>query len=149
MTAWSSIRQEICDWSDYRDNESRARSAIARQPSLGGAFSLLAIDSTGEEKLACARQVAALFAPPEGASFAAAEPRRGERIRVGYISSQFRHNAASYLIAGLIERHDRSQFKIFGYSLGPDDRSPMRARMAAAFDGSLMSAATPIPRPLA
>ena len=134
MTAWFNVRQEICDWSNFRNDESRARRAIARQPSLGGAFMLLAMDSTPEEKLACARAVAAKFAPPDGAVFPAAEPRRGERIRVGYMSRQFRENAGSYLIAGLIERHDRSQFEIFGYSFGPDDRSPMRTRIAAAFD---------------
>jgi predicted O-linked N-acetylglucosamine transferase (SPINDLY family) len=66
--------------------------------------------------------------------FPPTEPRRGERIRVGYISAQFRHNAGAYLTAGLIERHDRSRFEIFGYSYGVDDGSPMRARIAAAFD---------------
>ena len=134
MTAWFNIRQEICDWSDYHDDESRTRRAIARQPSLGGAFMLLAMDSTAEEKLACARKVAALFAAPEGGVFPATEPRRGERIRVGYISAQFRHNAGAYLTAGLIERHDRSRFEIFGYSYGANDGSPMRTRIAAAFD---------------
>jgi protein O-GlcNAc transferase len=132
MTAWSSVRQETCDWSDYRDNESRTRRAIARP--LGGAFMLLAIDSTPEEKLACARQVAAKFSAAAGAVFSAAEPRRGKRIRVGYMSRRFRENAGSYLIAGLIERHDRSQFEIFACSFWPDDRSPKRTRIAAAFD---------------
>jgi predicted O-linked N-acetylglucosamine transferase (SPINDLY family) len=134
MTAWFNIRQEICDWSDYHDNESRARRAIARQPSLGGAFMLLAMDSTAAEKLACARKVASLFSAPGNALFPATEPPRGERIRVGYVSSQFRHNAGAYLIAGLLERHDRRRLEIFGYSYGVDDGSPMRARIAAAFD---------------
>jgi hypothetical protein len=46
MTAWFNIGQEICNRSDYRDDEFRTRRAIGRQPSLGGAFTLLAMDST-------------------------------------------------------------------------------------------------------
>jgi len=34
----------------------------------------------------------------------------------------------------LFEQHDRSRFDVYGYSTGPDDRSPMRTRIARAFD---------------
>jgi predicted O-linked N-acetylglucosamine transferase (SPINDLY family) len=40
----------------------------------------------------------------------------------------------SFLIAELIELHDRSRFEVFGISFGRDDGSSMRARLAAAFD---------------
>ena len=37
-------------------------------------------------------------------------------------------------MAGLFERHDRARFEIIGVSYGPDDGSPMRARLEGAFD---------------
>jgi protein O-GlcNAc transferase len=37
-------------------------------------------------------------------------------------------------MAELFERHDRSRFEVVGYSYGIDDGSPMRARLARAFD---------------
>jgi predicted O-linked N-acetylglucosamine transferase (SPINDLY family) len=37
-------------------------------------------------------------------------------------------------MAELFERHDRNRFEVFAYSYGPDDKSPMRARLAHAFD---------------
>jgi predicted O-linked N-acetylglucosamine transferase (SPINDLY family) len=37
-------------------------------------------------------------------------------------------------MAELFERHDRSRFEITGISYGPDDASPMRARLTSAFD---------------
>jgi predicted O-linked N-acetylglucosamine transferase (SPINDLY family) len=40
----------------------------------------------------------------------------------------------SYLIAELFERHDRSRFEVFGYCASPEDGSPIRARVIAAFD---------------
>ncbi len=40
----------------------------------------------------------------------------------------------AYLIAELIERHDRARFEVIGVSFGRDDGSDMRQRLAAAFD---------------
>jgi len=56
------------------------------------------------------------------------------RIRVGYLSADYREHATAYLASELIESHDRARFEIVGISYGPDDRSPMRRRMEAAFD---------------
>jgi predicted O-linked N-acetylglucosamine transferase (SPINDLY family) len=55
-------------------------------------------------------------------------------MRIAYLSADFRRHATAYLIAELIERHDRERFEIIGLSYGPDDRSDMRARLAGAFD---------------
>jgi tetratricopeptide (TPR) repeat protein len=58
---------------------------------------------------------------------------RGARLRVGYLSADFHEHATSRLAAGLFEHHDRDRFETFGYSHGPDEDSPMRRRVAAAF----------------
>jgi len=55
-------------------------------------------------------------------------------ITVGYLSADFQEHATAYLIAELIEKHDRERFRIIGYSYGPDDGGPMRRRLAKAFD---------------
>jgi predicted O-linked N-acetylglucosamine transferase (SPINDLY family) len=34
----------------------------------------------------------------------------------------------------LFEMHDREKFEVFGYSIGPNDRSPVRQRIETAFD---------------
>jgi predicted O-linked N-acetylglucosamine transferase (SPINDLY family) len=56
------------------------------------------------------------------------------KISIGYLSGDFHCHATAWLIAELFEKHDRAGFVIFGYSYGPDDRSPMRRRLASAFD---------------
>jgi predicted O-linked N-acetylglucosamine transferase (SPINDLY family) len=53
---------------------------------------------------------------------------------VAYLSADFRRHATAYLLAELVERHDRARFEIIGVSFGPDDKSDMRARLVAAFD---------------
>lgn len=58
----------------------------------------------------------------------------GGRLRIGYVSGDFRDHATAHLTAGLFEHHDRSRFEVFGYSFGRDDGSAYRQRIAAAFD---------------
>jgi protein O-GlcNAc transferase len=56
------------------------------------------------------------------------------RLRIAYLGADFRAHALASLLPEVIERHDRTRFEVYGYSFGPDDRSPARARFAAAFD---------------
>jgi protein O-GlcNAc transferase len=55
-----------------------------------------------------------------------------QKIRVGYVSGEFRDQATSHLIVGLLEQHDSSQFEIYGFDNGWDDRSKIRERIDAA-----------------
>ena len=57
-----------------------------------------------------------------------------EKIRIGYFSADFRSHAVSALTAQLFELHNKNKFEIIAFSYGPDDQSPMRARLIKAFD---------------
>ena len=64
-------------------------------------------------------------------------PERGydhDRLRLGYLSSDFGRHAMGFLIAELLERHDRDRFIVHGYCLGREDGSDIRARLIRAFD---------------
>jgi predicted O-linked N-acetylglucosamine transferase (SPINDLY family) len=69
---------------------------------------------------------AAWFDPP------AADPSR--KIKLAYVAGDYREHATSYLIADVIEQHDRSRFEVVGVSFGPSEESPMATRMRSAFD---------------
>lgn len=43
----------------------------------------------------------------------------GKRMRIGYLSGDFRNHVASLFIRGVINHHDRSRFEIFLYSSAP------------------------------
>jgi predicted O-linked N-acetylglucosamine transferase (SPINDLY family) len=66
---------------------------------------------------------------------------RGQKLRIGYFSSDYYNHATSYLIAGIIEGHDRTRFDIFGFSLRPLRGDAMGQRMQAAF-GEIIDATT-------
>lgn len=64
-------------------------------------------------------------------------PRNGyshDRIRIGYLSSDFCRHAMSFLIAGLLEHHDRRRFEVWGFDMSPEDGSDLRARVIGALD---------------
>jgi predicted O-linked N-acetylglucosamine transferase (SPINDLY family) len=56
------------------------------------------------------------------------------RIRLAYVSGDLRRHPVGYLIAELLERHDRARFEVVGISYGMDDGSEERQRLVAACD---------------
>lgn len=44
---------------------------------------------------------------------------RGKRMRIGYLSGDFRNHVASLFIRGVINHHDTSRFEVFLYSSAP------------------------------
>jgi predicted O-linked N-acetylglucosamine transferase (SPINDLY family) len=63
--------------------------------------------------------------------------QQSKRIHVAYLSGDFHNHATSYLIAGLLELHDRQKFRVTGVSFGPSKRDGMRMRVEKALDDFL------------
>jgi predicted O-linked N-acetylglucosamine transferase (SPINDLY family)/SAM-dependent methyltransferase len=64
----------------------------------------------------------------------AALPTAGRRIRIGYLSSDFRNHATMHLMAGLLEAHDRQRFEVFAYDYSNKDVSEYRQRFLDAVE---------------
>ncbi|MDZ4849407.1 MAG: tetratricopeptide repeat protein [Pirellulaceae bacterium] len=56
------------------------------------------------------------------------------KIRIGYLSGDYRTHPVGYLVADLFESHDRTHFDIYGYSFGLNDGSEIRQRIEKSFD---------------
>jgi protein O-GlcNAc transferase len=134
LFSWFHIRQIICDWSGYHEDEARVRTGVGAQALPAAAFRLLGFASTLGEQFAYARRVAARLAIPDSAVLSSTPPRAKERIRLGYLSANFHAHPVASLIAGLIEHHDRGRFEVIAYGFDTDDGSAMRCRLVAAFD---------------
>lgn len=57
-----------------------------------------------------------------------------KRIRVGYVSSDFKNHPISHLIARVLEIHDRNCFELFGYSIETSRHDAMNRRIQKSFD---------------
>lgn len=56
------------------------------------------------------------------------------RVRIGYLSADWRNHVVAHQIIEVIERHDRGAFEIIAISLSPPDGTPFQARVMNAFD---------------
>jgi predicted O-linked N-acetylglucosamine transferase (SPINDLY family) len=126
------IRQKMCAWPVLTDTIP----GLTPQDLLDqcGPLGVLALtDQVAVQHATCARWLARKTTrTPDRLS-----PARGyrhDRIRIGYMSSDFCRHAMSYLIAELFERHDRDRFKVYGYCTSLDDGSELRRRVIGAFD---------------
>jgi predicted O-linked N-acetylglucosamine transferase (SPINDLY family) len=60
--------------------------------------------------------------------------RAQDRLRIAYVSPDFRAHPVGYALAGMIERHDRSRFAPIAISLRPPDGSAIGARLKDSFE---------------
>jgi len=127
------IRRTLCDWSEPAASQ-RLREAIAAGQRATSPFEALAVsNSDALSRKAAEIYLAAEFAEiPDPPAFARAARR--DRIRVGYFSSDLRNHAVGYMLAGVIERHDKTRFELSAFSFGPDSVDTMRKRLTAAFE---------------
>lgn len=56
------------------------------------------------------------------------------KLKIGYLSADFRLHPLAFLITELIENHDKTQFETFAYSYGANDKTLARKRLEKAFD---------------
>jgi protein O-GlcNAc transferase len=132
LNALANARASMCDWSGLTALLPSLMSA-AREGNIEP-FALLSLDLAPAEFLQCTRKyVRNKLSDPADRLSQWRRPRLG-RIKIAYISSDFRKHPVGYLTARLFELHDRSRFQIVGISLGGEDGSEIRARLKSAFD---------------
>lgn len=58
----------------------------------------------------------------------------GNKIKVGYVSSDFFNHATLHLMIGVFEHHNKDAFEITAYCHSKDDNTPYRKRFLSAID---------------
>jgi protein O-GlcNAc transferase len=122
-----------CDWHDLAPERRRISQALLNGEPAIAPFGNLLISDSAEDQLLCARTWMVSHAAPVPPLWRG-ERYHHDRIRVSYVSGDFRAHPVGALIVSLLESHDREKFESFGVSFGPDDGSEMRSRIAAALE---------------
>lgn len=128
------VTRRICDWSDFSETQSALTNRVRKGRSAVSPFVFLTFSDDPADQFACARNYAQYrgFAGMGGGISVA--PEKGDRIRVAYVSGDFREHPVAYQMAELFERHGRDRFEVIGISMGKDDGSAIRERIVKAFD---------------
>ena len=125
------VHLESCNWARTQSFTAQLRELVlageAVQP-----FTCVSYLSDPAIELRCARIFANRIKPETPARIRRVERR--SRMKIGYLSADFRSHAVGRTIVELFELHDRECFEIIGISFGVDDGSDMRSRLARSFD---------------
>jgi predicted O-linked N-acetylglucosamine transferase (SPINDLY family) len=127
-------RMHLCDWSRWEAECAHLISSVRNGHANTQPFIFLAIPSSSEDHLQCAKLWAASNYRASEKPVWQGERYDHERIRVAYLSADFRQHALSFLMAGMFECHDKSRFEVTAISFGVDDNSEIGQRVKASFE---------------
>jgi protein O-GlcNAc transferase len=124
----------ICNWEEVARLANYAEGAL--RGSAGPASLVYPLYYFGNQayQLHAARTYLKADCTPVRAPLPTRIASQPDKLRIAYLSSDFRSHPVAAAIVELIERHDRTRFEIVGVSFGRDDASEIRARLVRAFD---------------
>lgn len=127
----------ICDWSEYdiqRDTINKLitsdRTPLNPMMTLNYSDDPAAIRGCAEQFLAHQLKIA----PPSSTFAPRIKTGDSGKIRIAYVSADYRDHAMTHLLSELFELHDRARFEVLGVSIGDKDKSPYRERIEHSFD---------------
>lgn len=126
-----------CEWEWIQTLQEKIRACYERGDcSAPQEFPLTNIAWCADEtvNLAVTRAYVARMVPRAQPLAPEPPPPEGRRIRVGYLSSDFRNHATMHLMTGIFEYHDRSRFEVFAYDYTIPDISEYRQRFLDAVE---------------
>ena len=124
----------ICDWANFEADSANIIFKVRNKETKIIPFDFVALSSSPEDQLECAKVWIAAKHPASQNPIWRGELYKHDKIRIAYVSADFREHVTSILIAGMFENHDRSRFEVTAISIGPDDQSEMRKRLKGVFD---------------
>ena len=122
-----------CDWKDFESLRAQMRAGLGDGTLKAQPFHALVLADSEAEVFTATRAFAASQFPA-GTNAPAPRANAQDRIRIGYLSADFRNHAVARQMAGVFEHHDRFRFAITAFSLGADDGGELRKRLVPAFD---------------
>ena len=138
-------RLSLCDWDDYDRRALRLLKQLWRyaESSNGPLVAPLRASVFELPPLFCTAASENAGANPHSDGWPAAAPpllhSSSQRLRIGYLSADFRDHAMGHLIHGLFPQHDRRRFEVFAYSLS-DVSDPINEAIRNGVDHFVMVA---------
>ncbi len=123
------------DWSDFETRKAQLEADVRFGKRVARPFMFQALSDNPADLQACSRIWARdMYLESPSAPHDRAARKDRKKIRLGYVSGEFREQATQILMAGLYEAHDRDRFELVALDNGYNDSSAMRTRLEKSFD---------------
>lgn len=119
---------QLCDWQGLRQGLQSLQDFVRQGRPVATPFVVTGLLDDPELH----RKVAQTYIQtrfPQNDGLGTIKPRAAsQKIRIGYFSADFRNHAIAYLVAEMLEQHDKDAFEIFAFKLhpGPPDETSLR-----------------------
>jgi protein O-GlcNAc transferase len=124
----------LCNWNGLSDLIAELRDRVRKNEVVTVPFNMLSVMTGAEDQLLCARRFQTQEFPAASAALWRGVRKPHDRIRLAYLSADFREHPVGYLLAGLIEQHDKARFETTAISLSPASSGEMQRRFRGAFE---------------
>jgi predicted O-linked N-acetylglucosamine transferase (SPINDLY family) len=124
------------DWAGFDKLKAEIETGIRLGQRVARPFMFQAVSQNPEDLQACSRIWARdlYFEVADVPRHDPALRKDRKKIRIGYVSGEFREQATAILMAGLYEQHDREKFEVIALDNTGAASGAMRQRLEKAFD---------------
>ncbi|WP_074119619.1 glycosyltransferase family 41 protein [Bradyrhizobium sp. AS23.2] len=128
-----SAKMNLCNWDDLEEEISHLMEGVRAGKVVSSPFALLSLTDAPDDQLRCAKAWVAAKVSRASQSGSGGAIHKRDKIRVGYVSPDFRQHPVAHLAAEIFENHDTNRFEPYAFSIGPNDSSDLRKRLEGAF----------------
>jgi protein O-GlcNAc transferase len=128
----------ICDWTNFDHLQALLYSYATKEHKVTSPFPALSLIQSADLQ----QKITSIFVESKqsdsvlGDSTLKVRPldNSSKKIKLAYFSSDFRDHPVSYLLARVLELHNKDDFEIIGFSLVTAKQSDIKDRLLKAFD---------------
>jgi len=126
---WVHIRQKACKWPVYKP---LAGVDIADMKRYTSPLAMLALSDDPAEQLLTAQSfVSRTYEFKEEQLYGSYQH---DRLRIGYVSGDFREHAVGFLLPAMLAGHDKNEYELYGYDFSKDEQTDVRQQILSHFD---------------
>jgi predicted O-linked N-acetylglucosamine transferase (SPINDLY family) len=110
-------KMKICSWSGLAESLEDFSKKVTANERFSTPFPLLALSDDALLHKKCSEIFAQAKYPSDPTLGSILKSSKKEKIRIAYLSPDFRNHPVSFLTSELFETHDRGRFEVFDFSL--------------------------------
>tara|TARA_B100000963_G_scaffold355683_1_gene374382 strand:+ start:2141 stop:4120 length:1980 start_codon:yes stop_codon:yes gene_type:complete len=130
-------KNKMCIWSDFFEIRKQIEDKIKKHEKVSPPYLMTTIFDSPKIQFECAKiwQNEYKLKYNKNLSFSF-KKKTSKKIKLGFFSADFRVHAMGHLMVGMLERHDKSQFELYGFYFGPKIKSndTLHNRIFKCFD---------------
>ena len=127
------MQAQMCDWRAIKKDLASLKTLGIEGKSVSP-FTVLSLEDMPERHRLRSERYAKENFSQKPLPAPAMPSKRPDKLRIGYFSTDYGEHPVAYLIAKVLEQHNRDEFEVFGYSLRGNQQVELRQRLINSFD---------------